>query len=67
METEIKTYSESEKRMLYKIAFGKEFDDINRKQPPLPIDLAVKIALHKIEKDLTLTKLNKAVKSGKKL
>ena len=52
MKTEIKTYSESEKRMLYKIAFGKEFDDPNRKQLPLPIDLAVKIALHKIQKDL---------------
>ena len=52
MKTEIKTYSESEKRMLYKIAFGKEFDDKNRKQLPLSIDLAVKIALHKIEKDL---------------
>ena len=52
MKTEIKTYSESEKRMLYKIAFGKEFDDKNRKQLPLPIDLAVQIALHKIQKDL---------------
>ena len=51
MKTEIKTYSESEKRMLYKIAFGKEFDDKNRKQLPLSIDLAVKIALHKIQKD----------------
>ena len=61
METEIKTYSESEKRMLYKIAFGKEFDDINRKLSALPIDLAVKIALHKIQKDLTLTRLNKKI------
>ena len=61
METEIKTYSESEKRMLYKIAFGKEFDDPNRKMSALPIDFAVKIALNKIQKDLTLTRLNKKI------
>ena len=38
------------KRETYKKAFGKEYDDKKRKQAPLPLDLAYKVALNKLTK-----------------
>ena len=40
--------SEQEKRDIYFSAFGKQFDDQERKIPPLPIDLAVRVAVRKL-------------------
>lgn len=37
--------SEKTMRKIYKKAFGREFDDINRRQTPLPIHIAYKVAL----------------------
>tara|TARA_R110002020_G_scaffold9520_5_gene37295 strand:+ start:1828 stop:1971 length:144 start_codon:yes stop_codon:yes gene_type:complete len=42
--------NEQEKRNIYKKAFGKEYDDKTRKQSPLPLDIAYKVALNKINK-----------------
>jgi len=38
--------TDAEKRKVYKKVFGREFDDKNRKQPPLPLDIAYNVALH---------------------
>lgn len=40
--------SEQEKRDIYFSAFGKQFDSQERKIPPLPIDLAVRVAVRKL-------------------
>jgi len=42
--------SEKNKRETYKKVFGREFDCPSRKIPPLPLDLAYKIALREIAK-----------------
>ena len=33
----------------YKKAFGKEYNDPDRKQPPLPLDIAYKVALNRLQ------------------
>ena len=38
------------KRETYKKAFGKEYDDKKRKQAPLPLNIAYKVALNKLTK-----------------
>ena len=38
------------KRAIYKKAFGKEYDDKNRKQAPLPLEIAYKVALRRLKK-----------------
>ena len=42
--------TEIEIRKVYKKAFGKEYDDKSRKQHPLPIGIAYKVALNKLSK-----------------
>tara|TARA_Y100001973_G_scaffold100082_1_gene160444 strand:- start:3182 stop:4681 length:1500 start_codon:yes stop_codon:yes gene_type:complete len=42
--------SDKQKRKIYKKAFGKEYDDPKRKQTPLPLDIAYKVALNKLKK-----------------
>ena len=42
--------SNKQKREIYKKAFGKEYDNKNRKQSPLPIDIAYKVAINKLKK-----------------
>jgi len=44
--------TEKQKRATYKLVYGKEFDDPDRKQAPLPLDIAYATALHQIEKKL---------------
>ena len=43
--------TEAEKRVVYVLAFGKEYDDKNRKQSPLPLDIACIVAMRKLERD----------------
>jgi hypothetical protein len=43
--------TEKEKREVYKLAFGKEYDSADRKQHPLPIDIATMVAMRKLETD----------------
>jgi hypothetical protein len=38
--------NKKQKRAIYKKAFGREFDANDRKQLPLPLDLATKVALN---------------------
>ena len=40
----------NQKRTIYKIAFGKEYNDKNRKQTPLPLDIAYMVALNRLNK-----------------
>ncbi len=40
----VKNLSEKEKRAKYVEAFNQEFDDPSRKQHPLPLDIAYKVA-----------------------
>ena len=42
--------SDKQKRKIYKKAFGKEYDDSKRKQAPLPLDIAYKVALNRLKK-----------------
>ena len=42
--------SDKQKRKIYKKAFGKEYDDPKRKQAPLPLDIAYKVALNRLKK-----------------
>jgi len=44
--------TDKQKRAAYKLVYGKEFDDLDRKQAPLPLDIAYEVALHQIEKRL---------------
>ena len=46
----MKIVSDEQKRKIYKKAFGKEYNDKNRKQSPLPLDIAYQVALHKLKK-----------------
>jgi hypothetical protein len=41
--------SEQEKRDIYFSAFGKQFDSPERKIPPLPIDIAVRVAVRQLQ------------------
>lgn len=50
-----------QKRLIYKIAFGKEYDDKNRKQAPLSLDLAYMVALNKLNTEAR----TKHIKGGK--
>ena len=43
--------SNKQKREIYKKAFGKEYDNKNRKQSPLPLDIAYKVAINKLKKE----------------
>lgn len=43
--------TETEKRNVYLLAFGKEYDSKDRKQMPLPLDIACIVAMRKLEKD----------------
>jgi len=42
--------SDAQKRKIYKKAFGKEYDDPKRRQSPLPLDIAYKVALNRLKK-----------------
>ena len=44
------TVTEKIMRATYKKAFGQEFDAPERKQLPLPIEIAYKVALQKLSK-----------------
>jgi len=46
----VKTLSEKEKRSKYVEAFGEEFDCPKRKQHPLPLDLAYKVAHYSLSR-----------------
>ena len=43
--------SDKQKRKVYKKAFGKEYNDKNRKQVPLPLDIAFQVAINKLKKE----------------
>ncbi len=51
--------SDVQKRKIYKKAFGKEYDDSKRKQTPLPLDIAYKVALNKLKKKEGVYEKNK--------
>ena len=42
---------DEQKRKIYKKAFGKEYDNKNRKQLPLPLDIAFQVANYKLKKE----------------
>ena len=42
--------TKNQKRIIYKIAFNKEYDNKNRKQAPLPLDIAYMVALNRLNK-----------------
>ena len=46
----MKNISDEQKRKVYKKAFGKEYDDKNRKQLPLPLYIAFQVATYKLKK-----------------
>ena len=50
LDAKVKATSEKEKRATYVRVFCEEYDSPNRKQPPLPLDLAYKVALHSLAK-----------------
>ena len=43
--------SEKDMREVYFQAFGKEYDSADRKQAPLPIEIAYLVALQKLERE----------------
>jgi hypothetical protein len=45
---------EAEMRQAYNYAFGKEFDCNTRRQIPLPLELAYKVAIQKLEKSYNI-------------
>jgi len=45
----VKNLSEQEKRAKYVEAFNQEFDDPSRKQNPLPLDIAYKVAYYSLQ------------------
>jgi hypothetical protein len=49
-QSRMRDISNKVKRETYKKAFGKEYDDKKRKQAPLPLDIAYKVALNKLTK-----------------
>ena len=48
----MKIVSDEQKRKIYKKAFGKEYNDKNRKQAELPLDIAYQVALNKLNKEV---------------
>ena len=42
--------TDKHKRKIYKKAFGKEYNCKNRKQIPLPLDIAFQVAMNKLKK-----------------
>jgi len=63
--------SEKEKRATYVLAFGQEYDAENRRQHPLPLDLAYQVALNALERKTKRMakggKINTAFKKGDKV
>ena len=57
--------SDVQKRKIYKKAFGKEYDDPKRKQTPLPLDIAYKVALNKLKKKEGLGEAKQRTSVGK--
>ena len=45
----MKQITEQQKRKVYLLAFGKEYDCKSRKQQPLPLDIAVIVAITVLE------------------
>tara|TARA_R110000772_G_scaffold8085_3_gene26892 strand:+ start:203 stop:352 length:150 start_codon:yes stop_codon:yes gene_type:complete len=43
--------TDKQKKEVYKIAFGKEYDDPSRKQLPLPLDIAYAVAINRLKKE----------------
>ena len=56
---EPRNISEKQKRATYVLAFGQEYDAENRRQSPLPLDIAYQLALHSLER-----KKNEMAKGG---
>ena len=56
--------SDKQKRKIYKKAFGKEYDDPKRKQAPLPLDIAYKVALNRLKKKKKSESVNEAKYKG---
>ena len=48
----MKKVSDKQKRKIYKKAFGEEYNNKNRKQTPLPLDIAYQVALNKLKKEM---------------
>ena len=48
----MKIVSDEQKRKIYKKAFCKEYNDKNRKQVELPLDIAYQVALNKLNKEV---------------
>ena len=46
-----------QKKEVYKIAFGKEYDDPSRKQLPLPLDIAYEVAINRLKKKTILDEI----------
>ena len=58
--------SDAQKRKIYKKAFGKEYDDPKRRQSPLPLDIAYKVALNRLKKKEGLgDRMSKKLKKNK--
>lgn len=56
MKTKVKTpVTEAEIRAEYVKAFGREFDDPKRMQPPLPLDIACLVAMYVNENENNIT------------
>jgi len=54
--------AEAEKRKIYVKAFGCEFDNKARKQLPLPLDVAYRVALHVLTKSRKIDNKKGSVK-----
>ncbi len=50
LDAKVKATSEKEKRLTYVLAFGEQYDSPERKQQPLPLDLAYKVALYSLSR-----------------
>ena len=49
----MKNISDEQKRQMYKKAFGKDYNDKNRRQAPLPLDIAFQVAMYKLKKEMS--------------
>jgi hypothetical protein len=49
--------TDKQKKEVYKIAFGEEYDDLSRKQIPLPLDIAYEVAINKLKKKTILDEI----------
>ena len=47
----MKKITDEQKRKIYKKAFGKEYNNKNRKQVELPLDVAFAVAMYKLKKE----------------